>query len=82
VKIFAVIEHKSSTGRVKRGRFEAMLKARDFANLPGMPCGWVSDHIYADVIEARDAIVEASAASRVGIQKAYVIEYGNFALVP
>jgi hypothetical protein len=82
MKIFAVIEHKSSTGRNKRGRFEAMLRARDFANLPGVPCGWVSDHKYADVVEARDAIIEASAASGVPIQKAYVIEYGNFALVP
>jgi len=82
VKIFAVIEHKPATGRIKRERFEAMLKARDFTNLPGVPCGWVSDHTYSDVVAARDAIIEASAASGVGIMKAYVIEYGNFALVP
>jgi hypothetical protein len=59
-----------------------MLRARDFANLPGVPCGWVSDRTYSTVGEARDAIIEASAASNVAIQKAYVIEYGNFALVP
>jgi hypothetical protein len=75
VKIFAVIEHK-------RGRFEAMLKARDFANLPGVPCGWESDHTYSTVGKAKDAVIEASAASGVAILKAYVIEYGNFALLP
>ncbi|MEK7951750.1 hypothetical protein [Luteolibacter soli] len=82
MKIFTVIEHKPATGRIKRGRFEAMLRARNFANLPGVSCGWVADHQYATVGEAREAIIEASAASNVAIQKAYVIEYGNFALVP
>lgn len=82
MKIFAVIEHLPKTGRVKRGRFEAMLKARNFANLPGVPCGWVSDHAYTNVIEAKEAIIEACAASNVAILKAYVIEYGNFALLP
>lgn len=82
MKIFAVIEHKAATGRIKRGRFETMLKARNFTNLPGVSCGWVSDHTYPDVRDAKAAIVEASAASGVAIQKAYVIAYGTFALVP
>jgi hypothetical protein len=82
VKIFALIEHEQATGSASLSRFESMLKARGFLHLPGVTAGWVSDHTYSTVRQARDELVEASAASGVAIQKAYVIEYGNFAMLP
>jgi hypothetical protein len=44
VKIFAVIKHPPSIGRIRRGRLLTAMKTRGFLNLPGMPAGWVADH--------------------------------------
>jgi len=82
VKIFAVIENPPSTGRIRRGRFLTAMKTRGFLNLPGVPAGWVADHQYSTVDEARNAIADASTVSGVTIHRAYVIEYGNFAMLP
>lgn len=80
VKIFALIEHPS-IGRIKRGRLQAALQKKGFLSLPGTLTGWVSDHVYSTVDEARHALAEASEVARVSIQKAYVIEYGSFTVI-
>jgi hypothetical protein len=82
VKILAVIDFKPKTGRVRQKRFVEAMRTKGFLKLPDSGCGWVSDNHYHDVEDAGKAVAEASTTSGARIEKAYVIEYGSFVVIP
>ena len=82
VRILAIIEYKPKTGRIRQKRFVEAMCTKGFLKLPNSGCGWVSDNHYSTVEEAGKAVTEASTTSGARIEKAYVIEYGSFVVIP
>lgn len=82
MKILTVVEFGPGIKLQRRSAFQAAMCARGFLRLPGVSATWVADEIFVDLDPAREAVAQAAAASDAAIHKAYLVEYGDFAVFP
>jgi hypothetical protein len=82
MKILTIIEFSPGTKLHRRSAFQAAMTERGFVRLPGVSATWVADRKFTSVELARDSVSQAAALADLPIHKAYVVEYGDYAVFP
>ena len=78
MKILMILEFAPGSTIHSRSRLTSNLTESGFVRLRGVSGAWVADECFDSVEEAKDALAEAAASSRVAIHKAYLVEYNRY----